>query len=124
MNDHIDLDALGKNSKLTIETHHSTYFAEIVEGNRVMISGGTLKNGDTRFPEPVAATIYGSTPNMLLYWRSSLVKDMRMDIQFENEIQPSIITSGIREVTVMTPDGNSYSMGWKDQDECIGGSDN
>ena len=98
----IDINVLPAGTKLSVETHHSIYQIEIVNGSKITILGGMLRSGEYRFPTPIPATLSGSVfpfTNMLkLNW---LGKDMQMEVALKEGF---IRTSPIKGLEFETTD--------------------
>src|SRR5574343_85503 len=78
---------LKSGTKLTIETTNSFYEIEVLDPKQVLLFGGSLPDGKTRFPKPIKAYFHGSTwggSAIMLDW---LGKDMRLEFSLnKNQI--------------------------------------
>ena len=89
----IDVNVLPAGTKLNIETHHSVYQIEIINGKKITILGGMLLSGEYRFPTPASAVLIGSVlPDLIkLDW---VVKGTQMIIDVgEGNILTSPVTN-------------------------------
>lgn len=101
----LNVSVLKPGTKVIVETHNSFYEFEVIEGKLVKVFGGTMKDGNTRFPKAVEAIIYGST------WGGALLKidwigiDMRLEFR-ERGQDKMVTTSPVRRITV---EGNNWT---------------
>ena len=105
----LDLKKLEDGTQLRVETSNSVY--QIVLDKIPTIEGGTRRNGDTRFPDPVPTFSLGSSVKS-----SGTVKydwigyGMRLQVRIGDG---KIVTSPVENVVVKAKDDSwSYSLDW------------
>jgi hypothetical protein len=93
------LSLLKPNTKLTVETRNSFYEMEVIDGPIVKLFGGTLRDGSTRYPQPVEAIIQGSSFGTALLRMDWLGVGMNMEL-IERHNPRLLVTTEIRRITV------------------------
>lgn len=108
--DTIEVGALKPGTRLRVETMNSVYNILVQDGLHITITGGSLREGGTRFPEPVKGEIIGALLQTRLKY-GKIVRGMRLAMELESGgIETSIIT----EVKIDGPDDAwHYSMEWR-----------
>lgn len=115
----IQVDELEIGTRLSVETINSIYEIQIVEGEgnhvSVIISGGTKRDGETRYENPEEASFVGSTFGGSLLKINWLGKNMCMEIYHNRAI---LNTSPVKDVVIENADRSwGYSMGWNNEDQ-------
>ena len=108
----VNVSALKKGTVLIVETRHSIYKLEVVEGKEILLSGGMTREGEERFPIPTKAIFCGSIQRHAKVKVDWIGENLRMEIII-GENSKRILTSKVQNVTVESPNGDwSYSMDW------------
>lgn len=110
----LSLKDLKPNTVLSVETRNSIYKVKIIDGRRVEIMGGMLKDGTDRFPAPVPAVILGSTFGGSMIKLDWIGYQMYMEVHLQEDRKGQIFTtSSIQNVMIEPPDGSwTYSLDW------------
>ena len=106
-------------TRLSVETRNSVYEIQITEGSgphvSMTISGGTKRDGDTRYEDPEDASFVGSTFGGSLLKINWLGKNMCMEVYHNGAI---LNTSPVKDVVIENADRSwGYSMGWNNEDQ-------
>ena len=105
----MDITLLKPGTKLTIETKNSVYQITIITGSDINIMGGMNKNGEIRYPRPVAATFIGSDSETQTI-PEHIERNMKLEIAVGNT---RFSTSPVLNIEIEAPDGSwYYSMDW------------
>lgn len=119
--DGIQIDKLEERTKLSVETRNSVYEMVILDNEStdmqisVELSGGTLRDGETRYEDSVRAFFVGSTFGGSLLQLDWIGKDMCMEFFYDGRV---LVTSPVENVEIEAPDGSwNYSLDWNNEDQ-------
>lgn len=95
----IEVGALKPGTRIRLETMNSVYEVLVLNGSDVFVSGGSMRDGNIRFPKPISGQIIGSMFNHQLRY-GKIIYGMRLAMDLESG---GIETSPITGVKLETP---------------------
>lgn len=107
----LNLSKLPVGTKIILETCNSVYEI-VVEGEKdILVSGGKLDKGKTRFPEPTKGRFVGCKLFKTFYG-DRIEEGMGVVMDFRS-LDTMVTTSAVRNVVIISPDESwRYSMDW------------